>query len=464
MYRGRGGVVLSSRSGVSLWKGRGSGLGVTFCGGVIGKAGHKMCVMTDCTVGAHVGRKAVFPTLDDSSDEAVFIVSNAGGTNNIQSVHLSPCVGTLKLGTNLERYLEERREVLDWETLFNGINARVAGREGQVDEEEFERISRKLDGDLAMGMTPFKKRPKMEVVSPPEEFEDIAEFALETTSELGDDYLNDGSLRMAIRSLGTGLQSIGNRSDRNRSALRVLSHETREELELVDLQLAKLNSLLGKRGRDDGMLSAFEVLRELEDQVERLQNSIQPALQLAAEATEQAESMKREIFETIQKGCTPLFHLFRLYSTDEHSPGNLLNQRFQKLEAGVADLMSKVKDSGGPVSISLPPSPARTGSQFGFSLSNNTNALTSGTAVNAKPRSAAGEANDAELVARLLVMETQVHELRNQMQANAVTIGGKLFKSRVDVKSWLAWPACVLSACRTSSAGGMDFKQRTFGS
>ena len=156
MYRGRGGVVLSSRSGVNLWKGRGSGLGVSFCGGVIGKAGHKMCVLAECTVGAHMGRKAVFPTLPDGSEEAVFIGSNTGSLNDaVQSVHLNPCVATSKLGANLDRYLEEKREVLDWETLFNGINSRVAGSEGQVVEE----------GDLAVGMTPFKKRPKLEVVS-----------------------------------------------------------------------------------------------------------------------------------------------------------------------------------------------------------------------------------------------------------------------------------------------------------
>ena len=252
MYRGRGGVVLSSRSGVGLWKGSRSGMGVSFCGGVIGKAGHKMCVMPNCTVAAHVGRKAVFPTPEDGSPEAVFIACVSAGGNDVQSVHLNPFVGTSKLGANLDWYLEEKREVLDWETLFNGINARVAGLEGQVNEKDFDRISRKLDGELAVGMTPFKKRPKLEVVSPPEEFEDVGELYLETTGELGDDYLIDGTLKAAVRSLGTGLQSIWDRSDRNRSAIRALSHETREELELVDLQLSKLNSLLGKRGRDDG--------------------------------------------------------------------------------------------------------------------------------------------------------------------------------------------------------------------
>ncbi|KAI2505394.1 hypothetical protein MHU86_9007 [Fragilaria crotonensis] len=342
-----GGVVLSSRSGVSLWKGNGSGLGVSFCGGVIGKAGHKMCVMTDCTVGAHVGRKAVFPTLDDGSDEAVFIVSNAGAL-----------------------------------TTFTG-------REGQVDEEDFERIS---------------------------------QWQL---------------------SLGAGLQSIGNRADSNRSALRALAYETREELELVDLQLSKLNSLLGKRGQDDGTLSAFEVLRELEEQVERLRNAIQPAIVLAADASEQSESMKREIFDTMQR-AVPLFHLYRLYSTDEHTPGNLLNQRIRKLEAGVLELMSQVNNSGGPVSISLPPSPA--GAQFGFSLSNNNTDVPS-SARNPEVRFTAGGVNEPESMAKLLGMEIQIHELKNQMQANAVTIGGKLFKSRADVKSWLAVRWSVRVVC-----------------
>ena len=411
--------------------------------------------MTDCTVSAHVGRKAVFPILEDGSEEAVFIVGITGTANDIQSVHLSPCVGTLKLGTNLGRYLEEKREFLDWETLFNGINARVAGREGQADEDDFERISRKLDGDLAVGMTPFKKRPKMEVVSPPEEFEDITEFDLETASELGDNYLTDGSLRSTIRTLRNGLRSISTRSDRNRSALRVLSLETRDELELVDLQLAKLNSLLGKRGRDDGTLPAFEVLRELEEQVDRMRTAVEPAIVMADEAGEQTDRLKREIFDTLQKGRTPLFHLFRLCSTNEQFSGNLLNQRFHKLEAMVGELKAQVKDLGGPVAISVPPSPARTGVNFGFSLSNHEDAARAPTSTPAttEPHRATFQRGSAEVLAKLLVLETQVNELKNQMQANAVTIGGRLFKSRVEVKAWLALHA---------SASGSYVFLRTF--
>jgi hypothetical protein len=83
------------------------------------------------------------------------------------------------------------------------------------------------------------------------------------------------------------------------------------------------------------------------------------------------------------------------------------------------------------VSISLPPSPARTGAQFGFSLSNHNNVGAATSARNSEVRFAGGGASESE------VMETQIHELKNQMQANAVTVAGKLFKSRADVKSWL---------------------------
>jgi hypothetical protein len=215
-------------------------------------------------------------------------------------------------------------------------------------------------------------------------------------------------------------------------------------LELVDLQLSKLNSLLGKRGQEDGTLSAFEVLRELEEQVERLRNVTQPAIQLAMDAADQAEALSREIFETMQKGCSPLFHLFRLYSTDEHTPGNLLNQRIQKVEAGMMDLMTKFNGTDGPAAVTVPPSPNRTGAQFGFSLSNH--AAQASNSARTQEARVTGGGNEAETFAKIAVMEAQMHDLKNQMQANAVTIGGKLFKSRADVKSWLVLHAGAAGA------------------
>jgi hypothetical protein len=43
-----------------------------------------------------------------------------------------------------------------------------------------------------------------------------------------------------------------------------------------------------------------------------------------------------------------------------------------------------------------------------------------------------------ETEARFNALEAQLTELKNQMQAKAVVIGGRIFKSRAEVKSWLA--------------------------
>ena len=108
MYISGGGgfVSPSSRSNVGLWQGRGSDMGRSFCGGVIGKAGHKMCIVADCGIAAHVGRKGIFPV----EEYVVFIGCTSltgGGGEDPQSVHLDPWVRAASLGDNLARYMEE---------------------------------------------------------------------------------------------------------------------------------------------------------------------------------------------------------------------------------------------------------------------------------------------------------------------------------------------------------------------
>jgi hypothetical protein len=146
--------------------GRRADIGRSVCGGVIGKAGHKMCVVLGCGIAAHVGRKGTFPTDDD----VVFIgCPSPSGTvgDDPQSVHLNPWVRASSLGDRLDRYMEERRSVLDWETLFVGLNSLADEDTTVLDfEEDLERLSKKLDAELAERKTPFKKRTKLEVVSP----------------------------------------------------------------------------------------------------------------------------------------------------------------------------------------------------------------------------------------------------------------------------------------------------------
>ena len=453
MYISGGGGFVSSRSNVGLWQGRGADMGRSFCGGTIGKAGHKMCIISGCGIAAHVGRKAEFPTEED----VVFIACSTMGTSGDepQSVHLDPWVRASSLGHNLERYMEERRSVLDWETLFRGLNSLDEGSTTRSQlEEDLDRLSKKLDVELAESKTPFKKRTKLEVVSPPEEFASVAEFAVEIIEELGQDFVNDGSLRVVVRQLSDGLHEIVTRAETNRNAIRTLSHETRDEFEMVDVKLSKIHSLLGKRGRDDGTLSAFGVLQDLEKQVEALKTVVQPAVELAAVAASEAAKQKQEIFEAMQTACNPLFQLFLKLSSDEHRPGDLMDRKFQKLESEVARWSARAAGEGGGDGDGrelgggrLEPSPLRTAT-FGLSgmPSVSSGRVVSPTRTMELETGGRASTETRGTDARFNALEARLLELSNQLQAKSVSIAGRIFKSRAEVKSWLALHARAVPA------------------
>ena len=445
MYISGGGGFVSSRSNVGLWQGRGADIGRSFCGGIIGKAGHKMCIISGCGIAAHIGRKAEFP----SDDDIVFIAcpspGGTGGDDPQQSVHLNPWVRASSLGDNLERYREERRSVLDWETLFAGLNSLAEDSTRSQLEEDLERLSKKLDVELTESKTPFKKRTKLEVVSPPEEFASIAEFAIEIIEELGADFVNDGTLREVVRQLTDGFSEIVSRVEINRSAIRTLSHETRDEFEMVDVKFSKVHSLLGKRGREDGTLSAFGVLQNVEEQVEALKATVQPAVALALVAPNQAKQQKQEIFEAMQAACNPLFQLFLKFSSDEQRPGDLVDRKFQKVELELKRLASKLSGekteggfgSGNVVGV-VAPLPPRINT-FGLSgLPPVSPRVTISSSQPLELGSGSAGLGLRETEARFNALEAQLTELKNQMQAKAVVIGGRTFKSRAEVKSWLA--------------------------
>ena len=440
MYISGGGGFVSSRSNVGLWQGRRDDMGRSFCGGIIGKAGHKMCIVSGCGIAAHIGRKADFPTDDE---DVVFIAcSSATGGEDPQSVHLEPWVRSSSLGDNLERYREERRSVLDWETLFVGLKSLVKDSTTRSQlEEDLDRLSKKLDVELAESKTPFKRRPKLDVVSPPEDFESVAEFAVEIIGELGQDFVNDGSLREVVRQLSDGLHEIVTRAEGNRNAIRALSHETRDELEMVDVKFSKIHSLLGKRGREDGTLSAFGVVQNLEEQVEALKTVVQPAVDFAVVAANQAAQQKREIFETMQVACNPLFQLFLKLSSDENRPGDLIDQKFQKIDAELGRLAVRAAGGSDPAKGALSPSPPRLNS-FGLSGFSPVDARPVVSPARTAPNHGAGRASEGsgwerDREERLNLLEAQLAELKNQLQAKSVMIGGRIFKSRAEVKSWL---------------------------
>ncbi len=335
--------------------------------------------------------------------------------------------------------------MLDWETLFVGLNSLAEDSTRSQLEEDLERLSKKLDVELTESKTPFKKHTKLEVVSPPEEFASIAEFAVEIIEELGVDFVNDGTLREVVRQLTDGFSEIVSRVETNRSAIRTLSHETRDEFEMVDVKFSKVHSLLGKRGREDGTLSAFGVLQNVEEQVEALKATVQPAVALAIVASNQANQQKQEIFETMQAACNPLFQLFLKFLSDEQRPGDLVDRKFQKIESALkrlASILSGEKTEGGFGSGNgvglVAPSPPRINT-FGLSgLPPVSPRVTISPSQPLELGSGSTGLGLRETEARFNALEAQLTELKNQMQAKAVVIGGRIFKSRAEVKSSLA--------------------------
>jgi hypothetical protein len=153
-------------------------------------------------------------------------------------------------------------------------------------------------------------------------------------------------------------------------------------------------------------------------------------MKMAEDAEQQAAEQKQEIFETLQRGCNPLFQLFHKFSSDENKPGDLMEQKFQRVEKELSCLASEVSGVQKSNKQSLPPPP---GKPFGLSGTTGINNPT--TTVNpsqgVQPVSNASEA-------RFISIESQLTDLKNQMQAKSVKIGGMMFKSRSEVKSWLA--------------------------
>ena len=155
--------------------------------------------------------------------------------------------------------------------------------------------------------------------------------------------------------------------------------------------------------------------------METLETSVRPAVELAEVAERQASEQKRETFDTMQKGCDPLFQLFHKFSSDEHKPGDLVEKKFLKVEAELSQLASQIateKRSGSgtsPVGVDLSPSSLQ-GNAFGLS---GTLGSFPGNVVSPprgfEPGARGGSAEmSREAEARFNVLESQLLELKDQ--------------------------------------------------
>ena len=140
------------------------------------------------------------------------------------------------------------------------------------------------------------------------------------------------------------------------------------------------------------------MLQNLEEHVETLRASVQPAVELAEVADTQAAELakeiyavtqtqaaeqSKEIYANLQTGCEPLFQLFRKVSSDESNPGDLMDRKFQKVETELSRLAQKMateqrsESGGGGGGTELSPSPLRSSAFWlsGMSGDNHVNTI-----------------------------------------------------------------------------------------
>lgn len=212
-------------------------LGSVFCGSDIGKGGNKICYRQDCDVASHQMRPTSkhFP-----EDNMVFICSPARDL-----IYSKPSVPASKFGDNLERYLAEERPKESWKTLLTSL-----AKSEQASTEDLERLANHLHGrerSLPQRLAPLKKRTKLDIDSP------TLDAGFEVTlmdllPDLGStDSLMLSNLRLQWRHLCANLETLRELQQGTKDYLKSLSSGTKDELARQDLELARLDTLVGDR-------------------------------------------------------------------------------------------------------------------------------------------------------------------------------------------------------------------------
>jgi hypothetical protein len=166
MPGGEGGVVSTRAKGVKLvvldMSREFTGLGRR-CGGTIGKACNKICVVRGCATSAH----RLCPIhVDFPSTASVFIPAQGSTGDGVTSVFVRPFVAASDFGETLETYLHDDRPRESWETLLCSISKAEPQDKTEATLSKQASMIENNDDEAPRGVTPLKKHPKLEVRSP----------------------------------------------------------------------------------------------------------------------------------------------------------------------------------------------------------------------------------------------------------------------------------------------------------
>jgi hypothetical protein len=444
--------------------------GKTFCGGAIGVKGRKMCVGVACRIEGHKMKKV---DLSAMVGWCLFIVTTASPDLQKIAVHVEPSIPSRSLGTNLTRYLAERRALEGWDILFRGLQA-AEEDEGVTDDTVYN-ITKRVDGrgiQEKYGVTPHKKRTKLEVTSPALE----ANFEL-TMPEVEENLLGDTteeilqSLRVEWKVMATNINTLKEMVNGCRSIAREVSEATMGEFGEVDFELGRLANLVGSRSGNMDPLPIFRLLGDLSEEVTELHLKSESAsgggLPAGMDRAELAQAGKlatelarggvtgKDLLQTIAfvksfhdpagsgpalklamgkevlASFAPLVAFFSKWSTGKSTPGDVLDQEL----AGIRGIITALRagQASGKVAASATPAASTPAAASGVAWGIGAMGLG---AAGQGPIPSAGTTPGATAAA-LKDLEDRVKSIEDQLQAKTVSMGGIIFKSQTLTSAWL---------------------------
>ena len=404
-----------------------------FCGAPIGR-GKKMCVKRECDVASHGSNKVPIAMFGGSGQQVFIHVPTSGGKPPT-AVYLSPSLPASAFDGKLSVYLSQERTIDQWTSLF----ATLAATPEATSEEQALIAEQFAEPIPPEAFTPRVARlGKRKVDSPDLNLDDeftMAEgrydFKVPKTLPSG---LVGGTDELSGRlSLLSPLwASIAQNVDILMELVLVVfskEAEGREQtvagLTDVNFAVSTLATKLGERPESLGTDSIFSLLEDLVQDMGVLRGEVK-AWDSPEREAERRERLADAVGRLLLPQLRPLFMLYNGLSTNRETPGDRLEERLARLEAGVTGARAQM------------------GHHVWFG---DTEASTPQRQGNNSHQTASGGAIDPGLQERVRVLEDTLKDIQDEMTSSSVQIGTTLFVSKSQVRAWMDLNGCPPRAC-----------------
>ena len=240
-------------------------MGSSFCGGVVGAQGIKMCIKVDCTLKTHQNKaRDLFP-----EPHMVFIQGQGAKGMLPTTVFSAPAVprSIFENESWTTHWAASQKTLKAWQVSFDSLVA--AGK--KLDAEASMAMCDRTEKAVTFAVTP-RKRDRNSAGSSESTWVTVAvESPINPMlDDLGPSEIMLTNLGSAWRTLAENVTTIDKIARAAHARVKGCETATNDDLEQVDFKLVALHSLLGERPAWFGTQSAFEALAAALDNVEAI--------------------------------------------------------------------------------------------------------------------------------------------------------------------------------------------------